>query len=298
VGRAIKNFCPLVVLFAAMLRSPCLGDAFVVGPTPNSSAETSTPLPFLLREVYPHPATMRYQQVYNASLFTNVDPVFIYVTVLSFAVVGSGGGWTVTNMQINLSTTQRTADSLSLTFAENVGPDDSRVLGPGNYRFAGGGTQQLPLDRPFRYDPRLGNLLVDVRIFNGDGAWSLMAQLAFNSPTDEVSRVWAPDVNASAATGADTVGLGTGFQFSPVPSLTNHTFLCACTPPTNFIIVDWPTEPYAFILQRSDVLGTGANWQIVTNRATNRDSSYQRYFFPADTGGFSGFFRLFLPPDP
>src|SRR5262249_50460401 len=107
----------------------CRGDTFVFGPTPppgpiGGPTQTGTIYPFLIKEILAGPTapkpTMRYQQVYNASLFTNLDPGLIYVTTLTFSPDITEKpflGWTIPEMQINLSTTPKTADTLSLVFA-------------------------------------------------------------------------------------------------------------------------------------------------------------------------------------
>jgi len=237
---------------------------------------------------------MRYQQVYNASVFTNLDRRFIYITVFGFGMDPSGFPWTVTNMQINLSTTQESADHLSSVFAENMGADDTIVFGPGRHDFPGGppgGGFQIPLDRPFRYNPALGNLLLDVRIFNGTGPpdMNLPELDAQSSPTDECSRVWATNVAATVATGADTTGLAWGIQLSAVPSLVIYRTGETNTP-TDYIVIDWASQPRVFRLQQSAKLGIDAVWQTVT------DTTGPRYFFPVESAGSAGFYRLIWEP--
>ena len=204
-------------------------------------------------------------------------------------------------MQVNLSTTGKAPDNLSTNFAENVGFDDRVVFGPAQHDFLGlGGYDRLliPLDRPFHYNPASGNLLLDVRIFDGSGTldpnypWLWAQSLA----SDEVSSVWSSNVTASSAMTMDTTGLFTLFQLSPVPSLTNYTSNAGTS--TNFVIIDWPTEPAVFALQHSAQLGPGANWQLVPNAGSGRTASFQRYYFPASSAGASGFYRLAWPLGP
>jgi len=296
----------LLLLVIAWVGLRCHGDDFVMAPTPNPAAETGSMFPFLIKQMGNTPTpTMRYQQVYNATLFSNVNPANIFVTTLTIFLGNNVIGWTVPSMQINLSTTAKSAASLSLVFGENVGMDDTVVFGPHSNLFPGGlqyAEQPIHFDRPFRYNPILGNLLLDVRVFDGSGFIDPRnpspALDAYSSPTDEVARAWATNVTASAASGADTLGLFTVIQFSPVPSLTNGTYTCACSPPTNFVIIDWPNEPAGFVLQRSARLGSAASWQTVTNAGTGPNTSFQRYFFPANSAGYSGFYRLVWPGGP
>jgi hypothetical protein len=251
---------------------------------------------------------MRYQQVYDRSLFTNLDVSLIYVTTLGFSLAYHArpiyyGDWTVTNMQVNLSTTSRNASNLSTNFANNVGPDDTVVFGPRAYSFHGDYLASLELllfDKPFRYDPRLGNLLLDVRVFAPSGLpsspFSFTQLTAFSSPTDECSRVWAPDVNAATAPSYafDSIALDTVLQFSPVPTLTNYT-RASGNPATNYIIIDWPTQPPGFVLQQSALIDPGAVWETVTNAVRDPTASWQRYYFPANSAPPRTFYRLLWP---
>ncbi len=289
----------LLILLLATISQSCLedalADAVVLAPTPSGPVgnpyDTATFFPFLIKEVTVSAfSSMRYQQVYNASVFANVDPKFIYITVFGFRLDRSGFPWTVTNMQINLSTTQRAADDLSSDFAENVGSDDTVVFGPGRHDFPGGLNGpgvQIQLERPFRYNPAFGNLLLDVRIFNGSGPIDMnLPELdAQSSPTDETSRVWATDVTAAVASAADTTGLAGGIQLSAAPSLVIYTTGTTNTP-TNYIVIDWPSQPSVFRLQQSPKLGAGAIWQTVTN------ATPPRYYFPLESAGLATFYRL------
>lgn len=267
-----------------------VGDKFVIAPA-STGLTTETFFPFFLQQI--QMSSMRYQQVYNASVFSNVPPECIYVSTLTFFEGFTQQGLTsltITNMQINLSTTQRAADGLSTNFAENIGPDDTVVFGPGPHVFDGvvsGSRFPIQLNPPFRYNPATGNLLLDVRIFNGAGpvAINLPRLEAFNSLTDESSRVWATNVTDGIASGADTAGLDTVVQFSPVPSLVIYTTGTNNTP-TNYIVVDWPSEPTVFRLQQSAKLGTGVIWQTVSN------ITIPRYYFPLESAGSAGFYRL------
>jgi hypothetical protein len=247
---------------------------------------------------------MRYQQVYDRSLFTNVSPNLIYVTTLQFFTDPTQtkpiASWTVPSMQINLSTTAKGPGDLSPVFSENVGPDDVVVFGPASQNFPGSLTyhQFIQFSRPFTYNPSWGSLLVDVRIFNGSGPPDPLninpLLQAYNSPTDQVSRVWATNVAATTASGTDTIGLFTGIQFSPIPSLRVFTFTNAGT---NYIEVDWPTEPMTFHLQQSSQLGKNAMWGLPTNVGGVFVSNQvnQRYYFPASSPGAGAYYRLIWP---
>ena len=282
----------LLTLLLATISVWCRADSVaIVAPTPSGPVgnpyDTATVFPFLIKQINVSPfSSLRYQQVYNASVFTNVDAEFVYITAFGFRVEPGQFPWTVTNMQINLSTTLRSADNLSTNFAENVGTDDAVVFGPERHDFPGWGAFQILLETPFRYDPSMGNLLLDIRIFNGSGPFDgNMPQLdAQSSPTDECSRVWATNVTDAVATGVDTTGLAGGIQLSSVPSLVIYT--STFNTPTNYVAIEWPSQPSVFQLQQSATLGSGAIWRTVTN------ATAPRYYFPLESAGSGAVSRL------
>jgi hypothetical protein len=276
-----------------------LADDFIIAPH-LSIGPTGTIYPFLIKELglsSTNIPTMRYQQVYMSSLFTNASAGSIYVTTLTFygdSVDPPSNGWTVPSMQINLSTTTNTADNLSSVFAENVGPDDTIVLDRASYALL----QVIRFSRPFRYSPPLGNLLLDVRIFDGsDSPFPVSNPFpkmqALNSPSDEVSRLWSTNVMAAAATCSDTAGLKTVIELSPIPSLRAYTSYFGTT--TNWVAIEWPTQPTTFVLQRSTSVAANAQWKTVSNAGVFSNATYQRYYFPADSAGAAAFYRLIWP---
>jgi len=283
----------LLTLLIYAIHESCRADCVVPSPTPagpvGNPYDSETLLPFLIKQV--GATSLRYQQVYNASVFTNIDRACVYITLFGFSMDRSGLPWTIDNMQINLSTTQKRAGRLSLVFSENVAADDTVVFGPGRHDFPGGGFR-IPLDRPFPYDPALGNLLLDVRIFNGSGLFDMNSPAldAQNSPTDEVSSVWAASVTAGTATGANTSGLTGGIQFSPVPSLQIQV---ESVFGTNRPVIRWPAQPSVFVPQISAQLGTNEIWQAVTNNVGGSPDGPDRWIYLATPPpGSSGFYRL------
>ena len=120
---------------------------------------------------------------------------------------------------------------------------------------------------------------------------------AFNSTTDEVSRVWSPDVMAPTASGSDTVGLATLIALSPVPSLRAvlASSLCAGCP-SNLVVISWPPQPTNLVLQCSDYSSSSAPWQTVTNQVAGSPDPQRGGWWialPAPSANPSGFFRLF-----
>jgi phosphatidylinositol-3-phosphatase len=118
---------------------------------------------------------IRYQQVFDASQFSRLNPGGGLINRIAFRGHGPGTPFTgtVAQLQVNLSTTSKTPDGLSSTFAENVGSDDTQVFsGPFQtaVTFTGDPTNfevVINFTTPFYYDPTKGNLLLDVRNLQG-----------------------------------------------------------------------------------------------------------------------------------
>jgi hypothetical protein len=178
--------------------------------------------------------TMRYQQVYAASQFGTLGADPGLITAIAFrpdAVYGYAFTHTIGSIQIDLSTTAAVPGNLSLTFANNVGADDTTVFngsltlssaftgpasGPKNFDIL------IPLSTPFYYNPAAGNLLLDIRNFSGgNSGGTLIPQLdATTLDPTLTGRVWAFDASATTAPYSfdeDTWGLVTQFTVTPVP---------------------------------------------------------------------------------
>lgn len=118
---------------------------------------------------------IRYQQVFDSSQFSRLNPGGGLITRIAFRGHGPGVPFTGTlpQLQVNLSTTGQSPDSLSSTFADNVGSDDKQVFSgplPTAVTFTGDATNfevVINLTTPFFYDPTKGNLLLDVRNTQG-----------------------------------------------------------------------------------------------------------------------------------
>jgi hypothetical protein len=153
---------------------------------------------------------MRYQQVFDASQFSRLNPGGGLINRIAFRGHGPGIPFTANapQLQVNLSTTSKTPDGLSSTFVENVGPDDTQVFsGPLQtaVTFTGDPTNfevTLIFTTPFFYDPAKGNLLLDVRNLQGSTEAPPDDQEldGTNADGDSVSRVYNfGDANATAA---------------------------------------------------------------------------------------------------
>lgn len=170
---------------------------------------------------------IRYQQVYDASQFAHLRNGGGLINRIAFrghASIPFTG--TVPQLQVNLSTTTKTPDGLSSTFANNVGADDAQVFS-GAFQTAVTSTGDptnfevvVNLTTPFFYDPNKGNLLLDVRNSQGGATVPLDQELDGTVTSgDSVSRVYNfGDVNATNAGQSggldekDTYGLITRFS--------------------------------------------------------------------------------------
>jgi acid phosphatase len=182
---------------------------------------------------------MRYQQVFDAGQFSRLTPGGGLINRIAFRGHGPGTPFTGTapQLQVNLSTTSKSPDNLSSTFAENVGADDTQVFsGPfqAAVTFSGNPTNfevMINFTTPFYYDPAKGNLLLDVRnMQGGNEVPPLDQELDGTSAADgSVSRVYNyGDVTANAAgqTGGvdekDSYGLITHFNAINAVSRKTH----------------------------------------------------------------------------
>src|SRR4029077_18250886 len=153
---------------------------------------------------------IRYQQVFGASQFSRLNPGGGLINRIAFRGHGPGVSFTgtVAQLQVNLSTTSRSPDNLSSTFADNVGADDTQVFsGPfqAAVTYTGDPTNfevVINFTTPFFYDPAKGNLLLDVRNTQGSTEVPPLDQ-ELDAPSavgDSVSRVYNyGDVTAATA---------------------------------------------------------------------------------------------------
>jgi hypothetical protein len=187
----------------------------------------------------------RFQQVYDASVFSNRLPEGGgFVRFLVFRVDATAGHSfeaTLPSVQLNFSTTLKSADGLSSIFADNVGNDDLAVLGPRSVTLSGGGGGGVTgfyvlfdfRDRPFYYNPANGNLLVDFRIHEGFGPigppQGVAILDAFTIAGDSISSVYAMGSSSLTSGQPSTLGLATDFVFLPIPEPSSLVLLCtAC----------------------------------------------------------------------
>jgi len=169
-----------------------------------------------------YPDGMRYQQVYDASQFTALSGSD-WITHVHLRPDQDNGEPFASTMDIEfrLSTTSAGPDSLSTTFADNIGPDETVVFsgqwvlsssdtGPGPRDF----DIELALTTPFAYDPSVGNLLIDVFLYSAFDCTDIDAEATAG---DSVSAVQNSDIFSPTGQIA-TNGLVTQFTIVPEPS--------------------------------------------------------------------------------
>src|SRR5260370_15133895 len=109
--------------------------------------------------------TTNYQQVYSASQFTSAGGPLL-ISGLEFYNTQFDSGATAMNMgnwTISLSTTSADWNTLSSTFANNLGPDNTVVFsGDLSRPWSFGDTLTINFSTAFLYDPTLGNLLITI----------------------------------------------------------------------------------------------------------------------------------------
>ena len=215
------SFC-VALCFIALSSSSALEPTIVV---PNSAANTegdaSNVFPFGIGNL----PSQRYQQLYAASQFTSIGSGGFITQIIFRPDASDGAAFTSTlpDMQIDLSTTPVVDDALSMTFADNVGLDDTVVFARGSLPLSSASSGGAPKDfdivinltTPFFYDPGMGNLLLDVRNFDGVNTTFFDAD---DTGADGVSRVTTNiggSVHSEMANLKDTLGLVTGFSIAP-----------------------------------------------------------------------------------
>jgi hypothetical protein len=136
----------------------------ILSPQRVPGALDGTRIPFLIYDT--EAASVRFQQVYSSSDFLPYGDYQWEITEMAFFAYLAGIDFTLPNVEICFSTTQKVPDGLSSLFADNVGPDSATVLsGPLLLSTPVGAEYNLHirLQQPFVYDPRAGNLLLEVR---------------------------------------------------------------------------------------------------------------------------------------
>jgi hypothetical protein len=175
---------------------------------------------------------VRFMQLIDSSEFSSL-PGPVLITSFAFRPDASQPGpasFVSQSNQIFLSTTSRTAATLSPVFADNIGPDQTLALvlgatdifstanlsGPGNTRQF---DIRFPLTTPFRYDPRAGNLLIDFHVTGG--ASMVSGQFVnvdeYNAAPSSAVRTFSPFATSGSLV-TDGFVIQFGYQAVPEPS--------------------------------------------------------------------------------
>jgi hypothetical protein len=200
----VGRFLPALLLCLFLLTAMSATAGVVVGLPPDSGAGNCFP--------FGCSYNAEYQQVYNSGQFsgtiTITDLEFYNTMYNSSATAMNTGTWT-----IDLSTTAADSNTISSTYASNIGADNTQVFsGNLSQAWAFGDTLEIVLTTPFTYNPLNGNLLMDVV---GSGITQPGGGIYFdvNSTDSAFTRVFCPNGVACSPGSVDTgYGLVTGFD--------------------------------------------------------------------------------------
>jgi len=221
--RVMRQLCAVFVLVAGSAVYAHAGP-ILPGNAAGTEGNTNNAFPFNLGDF--GLTSQRYQQVYGSADFSAA----ILITGISFrpdATTGGAFSTTLSDIQINMSTTSRAVDGLSSTFATNVGANDTVVYARGSLSlssaFTGpaGGPKNFDIHivftTPFLYNPAAGNLLLDVRNFGGGSTTQFDAANA----ADTVSRATTLSLGVGNSTAelVDSTGLVTQFDTAVVSTV-------------------------------------------------------------------------------
>lgn len=167
-----------------------------------------------------------YQQVLPASDFASLPAGYRKITQIAVRPDGdldSPLTISFTNVLTRMSTTTVSPGSLSMTFAENIGVDDTVVFnGPLTGETANTGPpggpkdfdEVVPLQTPFVYDPSAGNLLIDT-IYHGMSSPQSFDGVSNPGPETHYLTTGNPD---SPTADGELGGFVWQFTFVPEPS--------------------------------------------------------------------------------
>lgn len=218
--RAVSNifqtgrFSPVLLLCLFLLTAMSAAAGVIVGLPADSGVGNAFP--------FGGSYDGEYQQVYHRSLFfpgpITITDLEFYNTQVNWSTEINSGTWT-----ISLSTTLADCNTLSTTFGDNLGSDNTLVFtGDLGQPWAFGDTLQILLSTPFTYDPLYGNLLMDVGVSGTFTALNVFfdtngsngGQLNGN---EYLGRVFMQSGVPPVPTVNSGYGLVTGFNSSTVP---------------------------------------------------------------------------------
>lgn len=153
----------------------------------------------------------REQELYSSNLFPAQPITITEIRYRPDTTLGDAGPFStnLSEIELRLSTSTKSAVSPNLIFADNIGQDEVLVYkGPWLFKTENVGPRtgpkefdiQLQLQVPFHYDPKRGNLLVDVRNF---GLASRSYNVDSATMPGSVWRILIEDPLAVQASGSD-----------------------------------------------------------------------------------------------
>jgi hypothetical protein len=173
-------------------------------------------------------ANMRYQQVYSHSEFGQPGTI----TAIRFRRNGDQSAFTTSgiDLKINLGYSAYSVDTVSSTFASNIGPGstavyDSSIDGLLTLSSTATGSAPFPFDvvinlpRPFYYNPSQGELLMDIFMRNSPATKQFDASGGGEQTTTR--RIYSTNINASSGAldnssdSGSYYGLITRFDMAP-----------------------------------------------------------------------------------
>jgi len=214
----------LVVLFGAS----CLAafGSMIVVPNGNTSTvgnDTDSP----------DSGDLRVQQLIGSGQFASVGGSLL-IDQLSFRLApGTGSGSeSMTNLNLSLSTSPKSPNTISTTFADNIGSDNTLVFSGAftDSSLGCAGPAPCPFDininftTPFVYNPTQGSLLLDIKITGASGT-AILDSMNFAGPSGGVVGIVGL-LNATTAIGPAFNGSDIlQFRYTSVPEPASGAFL-------------------------------------------------------------------------
>lgn len=230
---------------------------------------------------------IRLQEIYSASILPDGPITITEMRFRPSALYGAAFSATISNINIRLSTTLVMPISISATFAENVGTNETVVFDgelplSSTFTSSSGGTKDFDIiirfSTPFTYDPSLGNLLVDIRNSSGSTVTYVDAAAA---PNGTAGRAFAIGVDAPVATGMDAGADVIQFTYtrlaSPPVLLTQPTGLSLLAGSTaTFNVSARGEEPLIYQWHRNGevIQDATANSLVITNVQLADEGAY------------------------
>lgn len=163
--------------------------------------------------------SMRYQQIWDGDLFGTST---LSINSISFRIEGgrsSFGPVEFSDASLYFSTSNRTSVTMSSTFADNLGADNTLVASGFTLSGTGGGSPNpfditIVFDTAFIYDPTAGALLMDVFVPSAKATEQFDATSAFLGTSREYG-----DVRDTVGSGSGNFGLIAAFDADAISAV-------------------------------------------------------------------------------